>query len=341
MNDNKKYELLGIGTAILDVISYKPSSFVTENNLATGSMTLIDYETSQKLYEKLGVATECSGGSTANTVASFCILGGKAGFLGKTRDDFGGRVFKKELEKIGAEFICTNTKDGLSTSRCVILVTEEAGYMGRKHVERTMATYLDSKVIISEDDISEEMICSASIIVTEGYMFDNPKARAAVLKSMDIAKKNGVKIAFSLSDPFCVQRHLKDFIDVVENRADIVFANEAEASALYGGEDTKKILHKFLETKAIKCITRSEQGSYVIWDQKLYDIEAVKVADVYDVTGAGDSYAAGFLFGLARGHSPEICGKIASSSAAEVIKYIGARPMTDLAQIYSKIAANS
>ncbi len=333
----KKYQLIGIGSAILDVISYKPSSFVKENDLVNGSMVLVDYDDSQELYEKLGAATECSGGSTANTAAAFSMLGGKAAFIGKTRDDFGGRVFKKELEKVGTEFICNTTSEGLSTSRCVILVTEEEGFKGRKHIERTMATYLDPKVIIGPEDIDEKVIASAEVIVAEGYLFDNKSSREAVLKSMELAKKHGVKVAFSLSDPFCVKRHKADFLKIVEETADIVFANEHEAAALYDGDDIKRLLHKYLETPNIKCITRSESGSYIIWDNKLYDIDAVKISNVYDVTGAGDCYAAGFLFGYVNKHDPETCGKIAASCATEVIKYLGARPLTDLALLYEKI----
>ncbi len=333
----KKYQLIGIGSAILDVLSYKPSQFLKDNQLETGSMKLVDFDTAQKLYENLGSATECSGGSTANTVAAFSMLGGRSAFIGKTRDDFAGRVFKKELENVGAQFISQTTSAGLSTSKCVILVTEEEGFMGRKRVERTMATYLDPKVVIDESDINEEVIKSAEIIMAEGYLFDNKNSRAAVLKAAEIAKKHGVKFAFSLSDPFCVQRHKEDFTKIVESSVDILFANEHEAAALYGGEDIKRLLHKFTETPGIKCITKSENGSYVIVDGKLHDIEPVKTPAVYDVTGAGDCYAAGFLFGLANGHDAEISGKIASYTATEVIKYLGARPLTDLSVLYDKI----
>ncbi len=338
-NMSKKYQLIGLGSAILDVISYKDSQFLKENELVRGSMKLVDYDDSQKLYDKLGAATECSGGSAANTVAAFSMLGGKGAFVGKTRDDFGGRVFKKELEKIGAEFICNTTNEGLSTSRCVILVTEEEGFMGRKSVERTMATYLDFKVIIGPEDIDENVIKNSEVVFAEGYLFDNKKSREAVLKAAEIAKKNGVKFAFTLSDPFCVQRHKQDFLKMAEETADILFANEHEAAALYDGEDIKRLLHKFLDTPGIKCITRGENGSYVIWDKKLYDIEPVKTGSVYDVTGAGDCYASGFLFGFVNGHSPELCGKIASSCATEVIKYLGARPITDLAALYEKVVS--
>ncbi len=333
----KKYKLLGLGSAILDVISYKNSDFLEKNGLVRGGMTLIDYDTSRKLYDTLGSATECSGGSAANTVAAFSMLGGKAAFIGKTRDDFGGRTFRKEMEKIGADTLCANTTDGLSTSRCVILVTEEEGYLGRKHIERTMATYLDFKVIIGPDDITEELIQSTEVIFIEGYLFDNPISKEAVAKAIEIAKRNKVKVAFTLSDPHCVQRHKADFLKLVENDADIMFANENEAQSLYEGFDNKRMLHKFLETPSIKCITRSESGSYVIWDEKLYDIEPVKTSAVYDVTGAGDCYAAGFLFGYVNGHDAEICGHIASACATEVIQYLGGRPVTDLVAVYNNI----
>lgn len=331
----KEYGVIGLGSAIVDIISYKKQDFLDRNSLPKGAMKLVDIKTSEKLYEQLGVATECSGGSSANTIAGFSLLGGKSAFIGKTKNDYLGKVFKKELERAGARLIADPTDKGASTSKCIILVTEEELEGDRKRVERTMATYLDFDVLITEDDIREEDIKNSEIMFFEGYLFDNPNAKAAVHKAISFAKKHDTKVAFTLSDPFCVQRHKNDFLKLCEQDADIIFANESESLSLYDGVDFREILHNFVKLNAISCLTKGDQGSYVVTEGKIYDIDAVKVEEVYDVTGAGDMYAAGFLYGITQNYNVEKCGKIASLCAAEVIKYLGARPVTDMKKLIS------
>jgi fructokinase len=332
----KKYGLIGLGSAIVDIISYKKQGFLDKYELTKGSMKLIDANLADKIYGELGAATECSGGSSANTVAVFGLLGGVAGFIGKTKDDLLGKVFKSEIEKANVELLTTPSHAGFSTSKCLILVTEEELEGGRMRIERTMATYLDFDVLISENDINEEIIKQAEILFFEGYLFDNANAKKAVLKALNIAKQNNTKIAFTLSDPFCVDRHRSEFLEVINSYADIVFTNEKEAISLYKASDLKEILHKFLNLKAICCITKGENGSYIANNGKLYDIDAVKIDEVYDVTGAGDAYAGGFLFALSKNYPLEKCGEIASKCATEVIKFIGGRPQTDLKKLLPK-----
>lgn len=334
---NKHFSILGIGSAIVDILSYKDSSFLEENNLIKGSMSLVDYENSNELYSKLGSATECSGGSCANTIAGFGLLGGNAAFIGKTKNDYFGKIFKKEIEKANVNFLSETTSAGISSHKCVIFVTEDELPSGKIKVERTMATYLDPSIFISEDDVSEEEISQSEIIFFEGYLFDSDESSKAVDKAIKLAKKNGVKVAFTLSDAFCIQRHKEKFLELVEENVDFVFGNEAEFKELYDEKDMRKLLPILINKKSTNCVTRGENGSYVITDEKVYDIEPAKVTDVYDVTGAGDLYAAGFLYGITKGYGINKCGKLAGLCAAEVIKYIGARPATNLQIMLEKL----
>ncbi len=333
----KKYKLLGLGSAIVDVISYGSEKFIKDNNLQKGSMTLVDAETADNLYSKMSSATECSGGSSANTCAGFGILGGDVAFLGKVKDDYLGRVFRKEIEKAQVDFPLPASSKGLSTSKCLIIVTEEEQASGRKKVERTMATYLEFDIIISKNDINEELIGSSEVIFFEGYLFDHPNSKEAVLKAIEIAKKVGTKIAFTLSDPNCIKRNKQDLLHIVKNYADLIFANEHEAEALFDEPNVRKNLANFTSLKATSCITRGEHGSYIVEKGKIYDIDSVRTDDIYDVTGAGDAYAAGFLYGYTHDLSPEKSGKLASMCATEVIKYIGGRPNTDLSILLNNI----
>lgn len=334
---NKKYDLIGIGSAIVDILSYKPENFLTENDLPKGSMKLIDFDSSRELYAKLGAAAECSGGSTANTISGYGLLGGNAAFIGKTRNDYLGKVFKQEISKVGVNLITDPTTEGTSTSKCIIIVTEEELPSGKKRVERTMATYLDFDVAVDVDDIKEDIIGDAEIIFFEGYLFDNESSKHAVLKAIDIAKENRTKIALTLSDKLCIERHRDELLKIVKEDADFIFCNEGEMLALFEGQDLRKILHILLDIDATFCVTKGESGSTIVRNKKIYDIEPEKVDDVYDVTGAGDLYASGFLFGILNDYKIEDCGKLASLCAAEVIKDIGARPVRGLKTLIEKV----
>ncbi len=329
--NNKKYDLLGIGNAIVDILAYKDNAFLAKNNLPEGSMALIDEAKSDELYKAMGAATECSGGSAANTLAGFAMLGGSAAFIGKTKNDQFGKIFRKSLNKVGVSFDTPASNDGEPTARCLVFVTEKDAQFGNPpKVERTMATFLGAAGKIFEDDINEEVANNSSIVFFEGYLWDNDNARAAIRKAIDIVHSNGGKVAFTLSDTLCVGRHKDDFLKLVENDVDILFANEHEIEALCGSNDIRTVCNYANGKCETICVTRSEKGSYVISNGKIYTIEAEKVDNVYDVTGAGDLYAAGFLYGYVNELGLQKSGELGSKCAAEVIKYIGARPVTDL-----------
>jgi fructokinase len=334
---NKKYDLLAIGNAIVDVISYQTKEFLDQNNLAKGSMTLVDLDTSKNLYQKLSTGTECSGGSAANSAAGFALLGGKAAFHGKVKDDYLGKVFKKEIEKAGVEYLTSFSEKEGDTAKCIIFVTEEESKLGKKTVERTMATHLDFNIIIEAEDILEEQVKSSNIVFFEAYLLDTDLGKSAVRKSIKTAKENNIKVAMSLSDQFCIERHMDEITKIVEEDIDIVFGNQQEYETLFKEEDIRKIYHKILNDEKIYCITKSEHGSTIVNNGAIYDIEATKVENVYDVTGAGDLYVSGFLYGFSRGWDFERCGKLASLCSADVIKQIGARPIYDISYLIENI----
>jgi sugar/nucleoside kinase (ribokinase family) len=334
----KKYNLLGIGNAIVDVIAYESLEFLEKNGLPHGSMALVDQKTSDKLYKKIGTATECPGGSVANTLAGFAMLGGKAAFIGKVADDLLGNFYKKDMQKVGVDFLLSPQTDSVPTARCLIMVTEESGKNdSRPKIERTMATYLGASVNINEKDILEEYVADSEILLIEGYLFDTQNARNAVYKAINYAKKHGTKVAFSLSDPLCVQRHKYEFINLIHNEVDIIFCNNREIGALFDSDDIRKILFNLKGVCEVSCVTRGEKGSYILSGEEIYDVEAVKTDEVYDVTGAGDLYAAGFLYGYVNKFEPEKSGQLASLCATEVIEYLGARPVTKISELLKQL----
>jgi len=335
---DKKFDLVGIGNAIVDVLAYKDQKFLSEHGLTKGAMTLVDETEVKKLYHLMGTATECSGGSTANTLAGFAMLGGESAFIGKVKDDQLGEIFKKDMERIGVNFVTNMATSGTPTACCIIFVTEEEGKFGMgPKVERTMATYLGASISIGENDVNEEIIKAAKTLFFEGYLWDSPTARKAIQKAISIAKENDIKIAFTLSDPLCVGRHKEEFEKLVDNDIDILFANEHEIEALYSENDIRKVLYRVKGKCEIVAITRSEKGSYILSEGDIYTINPEKVRDVYDVTGAGDLYASGFLYGWLNGLGPEKSGKLGSHCAAEVIKYLGGRPVTKLSDLLKKL----
>lgn len=334
----KKYDLVGIGNAIVDILAYHEESFLTEIGLTKGAMTLIDEKTSKKLYKKMGAATECSGGSAANTLAGFAMLGGKAAFIGKVKDDQFGIIFKKDITRAGVDFDTPPSETGAPTAKCLVFVTEEPGkFGGAAKVERTMATFLGACTNIEEADIKEEIIKNSKVLFFEGYLWDSETAKAAIRKAIKIAKANGVKVSFTLSDPLCVGRHRSDFIDLIDNDVDIFFANEHEVEALYKESDIRKVLQRVKDKCEVAAITRSEKGSYILAEGSVFSIDARKVENIYDVTGAGDLYAAGFLYGYVNNFGYEKSGKLASLCASEVIQYLGGRPATKLSDLLQKL----
>jgi len=313
------FDVVGIGNAIVDVLAKADDDFLTGNRLNKGTMTLIDAARAEILYAAMGPAIECSGGSAANTMAGLASLGGRAGYIGKVAADQLGEVFRHDIRAAGVTFATPALKSGAPTARCLIFVTPDA--------QRTMNTYLGACVELGPDDISEDMIAAASITYLEGYLWDKPAAKEAFRKAMRVAHAAGRKVALTLSDPFCVERHRDEFRDLVENHVDILFANEAEIISLYQAKDFDDALaHVHVRKDKIVVLTRSALGSVVCNDGKVHAVPAEKVEHVVDTTGAGDLYAAGFLYGLTQGHGLETCARIGGIAAAEVISHFGARP---------------
>jgi len=319
------YDVVGIGNAIVDVIARADETFLGRQGFAKGAMTLIDAARADDLYGSMGPATESSGGSAGNTMAGLASLGGKGAYIGKVRDDLLGEVFRHDITAIGVRFDTPAATDGPGTARCLIMVTEDG--------QRTMATYLGACVELGPDDIDPAMVAAAAVTYLEGYLFDPPPAQAAFRKAAALAHASGRRVALSLSDPFCVGRHRAAFRELVAGEVDILFANEAEICSLYETEDFDSAAAAVRGHVEIAALTRSEQGSVILGGGAAHKVAAAPVARVIDSTGAGDLYAAGFLYGLTRGLPLPKCGAIGSLCAAEIISHVGARPETSLAQL--------
>lgn len=326
-------DIIGIGNAIVDVLAQSSDAFITENHLNKGAMTLIEADQAEALYNKMGPAVEVSGGSAANTVAAFAALGGQCGFIGKVADDQLGKVFKHDIQAVGATFKTAPLTDGPPTARCLIMVTPDA--------ERTMCTFLGASVWITPGDIDPDFIQSAQIVYLEGYLFDRPKAKQAFLKASELAHEAGRKVSLSLSDPFCVDRHRLEFRDLVENHVDILFANNDEVMSLFEVKTLDEALNLIQGKCEIAVITKSSEGSIIITQDERIELPAQKVDRIIDTTGAGDLYAAGFLYGYTQGHALKTCGEYALALAAEVIQQMGARPQRDLSQVIQNIPTDN
>ena len=311
-------DVVGIGNAIVDVIVHADEAFIAAQGFAKGSMNLIDAPRAQSLYDAMGPAIESSGGSAGNTMAGIASLGGRGAYIGKVRDDELGAVFRHDLTAIGVKFETPAATSGPATARCLIMVTPDG--------QRMMGTYLGACVELGLDEIEEALIASAQVTYLEGYLFDPPQAQAAFRRAAAVAHAAGRRVALSLSDPFCVGRHRAAFRELVQGEVDILFANEAEICSLYETDDFAAAAKAVRGHVAIAALTRSERGSVVLADGEEHTVAAAPVARVVDTTGAGDLYAAGFLFGLTRGLALPTCGSIGSLCAAEIISHVGARP---------------
>jgi sugar/nucleoside kinase (ribokinase family) len=317
-----KYDVVGIGNAIVDVLAHCDEKFLSANKLGKGVMRLIDENEAERLYAKMGPAIEISGGSAANTIAGIASLGGRAAFIGKVRRDDLGGVFAHDIRAAGVAFDTQPAEDGAATARCLILVTPDA--------QRTMNTYLGASVELGPDDVDPARIAAADITYLEGYLWDPPNAKQAFREAMQICHDAGHMVALSLSDPFCVARWRAEFRELVENQVDILFANEAEIVALYEAQDFDEALQHVRRRVHIAALTRSERGSVIVGGDDIHVLDAEKQSKVVDTTGAGDLYAAGFLHALANGKDLRTAGRTASICAAEAISHIGARPETSL-----------
>ena len=318
-------DVVGIGNALVDVLSHETDAFLHTHGLVKGTMHLVDEARAHQLYEAMGPAVEISGGSAANTIVGVASFGGRAHYVGKVRDDQLGEVFSHDLRATGVGYATPPATSGPPTGRCLIMVTPDA--------QRTMNTFLGASVRLGPLDIDADVIARARILYLEGYLFDPPAAQEAFRTAARLAHAAGRTVALTLSDPFCVDRHREPFRDLVEHHVDLLFANEAELLALYQAKDFDAALQEVRCHCAIAALTRSARGSVVVARDEVHVIDAHPVAAVVDTTGAGDLYAAGFMVGLSRGRDLATCGRLGSLAAAEVISHVGARPATPLSAL--------
>jgi sugar/nucleoside kinase (ribokinase family) len=315
------FHILGIGNAIVDVVAPVHDDFLSRQDMRKGAMALIDTGTADRLYAALPAGQESSGGSAANTCAVAALLGARVAYLGKVADDQLGAVFRHDIQAVGVRFPTAPLVGGAPTARCLIAVTPDG--------QRTMNTYLGACVAFGPADVDTALVADAAVTYLEGYLFDPPEAQAAFRAAAAAAHDAGRQVALSLSDAFCVDRHREAFLDLVRNDIDVLFANEAEITALYERNDLASAIEAARDDVALAAITRSEAGSVIVQGSRTVEVAAVR-AEVVDTTGAGDAYAAGFLAALTAGHDIAACGHLGSVAAAEVIGHYGARPLRDL-----------
>ncbi|MEZ5813167.1 MAG: adenosine kinase [Alphaproteobacteria bacterium] len=326
--------VVAVGNALVDVLAQTDDAFVSQqaevHGMEKGAMTLIDEARAVELYTQMPAGVESSGGSAGNTMAGFASFGGRGGFIGKVADDELGKIFQHDLRAMGITFDTQPLIMGAKTGRCLILVTPDA--------QRTMNTFLGASVELDPDDIDEELIANAQVTYLEGYLFDRDQAKQAFLRAAEAAHEAGHRVALTLSDPFCVDRHRSDFLRLVESHVDILFANEEEIKSLYMQQDFDDAIGAVSGHVEIAAITRSEKGAVVMADGKKIVVEAAPVSQVIDTTGAGDQFAAGFLYGFTEGKDPETCGKLGALAAAEVISHMGPRPESAYKELIAKAA---
>jgi sugar/nucleoside kinase (ribokinase family) len=323
---DKSLDVVCLGNAIVDVISHADEAFLDRHGMVKGSMQLIDDSVVHAIYDDMPAGIESSGGSAANTAAGIASFGGQVAFVGKVGEDQLGEVFAHDLRATGVHYAPpapTPASAGKATARCLVLVTADA--------QRTLNTFLGVSSLIGPDDVDAALVASAQIVYCEGYLWDLPDAKAALVKSMDLAAASGGKVAFTLSDSFCVDRHRAEFLELAEHKVDILFANEAEICSLYETDSFDEAADRVAGHCEIACLTRSEKGSTIITAAGRIHVDAAPVDKVIDTTGAGDLYAAGFLYGHTHGHDLEASARLGSLAAAEVISHLGARPEVSLA----------
>jgi len=315
-------DVVGIGNALVDVITHADDGFLVEQGLVKGSMNLIDSERALSLYRAMGAGVEMSGGSAANTMTGIASFGGRGAYIGKVADDQLGEVFAHDLRAEGVAYRNPLADVGVPTGRCLVLVTPDA--------QRTMNTFLGVSSTLGPEDVDEELVASGSVVYLEGYLFDRPPSKEAYHKAAEVAHAAGGKVSLTLSDSFCVERHRSDFFELVEHKVDLLFANESELLALYQVDDFDDALQAVRGHCEVAAITRGKAGSIVVSGDEVHVVGAHDVAQVVDTTGAGDLYAAGFLYGWTHREPLADCARLGSLAAAEVIVHVGARPLVPL-----------
>ncbi len=325
---DKSYDVVGIGNAIVDVLVQADDDLIDNFELTKGTMALVDEAQAERLYASVGPGLETSGGSAANTLAGVAQLGGRAGFIGRVRNDQLGGIFTHDIRSVGARFDTPAATEGPSTARCLILVTPDA--------QRTMCTYLGASVGLDPADLDLEMVAQAKVLYLEGYLWDSDEAKAAFIAAAEVARAHGGEVALSLSDAFCVERHRESFQELVDGHVDILFANEMEITALYKANSFDEAADQVRGRCKLAALTRSEQGSVVLNGAGTHSIAPFQLGPLLDTTGAGDLYAAGFLHAYTQGQGIEACGRLGSLCAGQVVTQLGPRPQGSLKQLVAQ-----
>ncbi len=326
---NKRYDIVGIGSAIVDVLSKTDDAFLADKGMVKGTMALIDSERSQLLYQSMGQTVNISGGSVANTMVGIASLGGTPAFIGKIGADTLGRSFAHEIKAAGVDYYeGKNNSTTLPTAVSFILVTPDA--------QRTMNTYLGACTELGPDDIDDKLIASADVLYIEGYQWDTPQAKEAIRKACVAAKAAGNKVALSLSDPFVVDRHREELLQLIYDNVDLLFGNEEEVFQLYKTTDFDTAVKKLRQSNTLACMTLGARGAIVVDTMTTATVPATPVEKVVDTTGAGDLFAAGFLYGYTSGRDLVRCAKIGAICAGEIIGHMGARPEIPLRDLLLK-----
>jgi sugar/nucleoside kinase (ribokinase family) len=315
-------DVVGIGNAIVDVMAPGDDAFLAHHGMTKGTMTLVDEARAGEIYAAMGTTVTASGGSAANTIAGIASLGGRTGFIGKLRDDELGAAFRHDIASAGTVFRTPPAETGASTARCLIVVTPDS--------QRTMNTFLGASGDLAPSDVDHELVAAAQVVYLEGYLYDAPSAQQAFHVAAGIAHDARRAVALTLSDPFCVQRHRAAFLELIERHVDVLFANRIELLALFQTEDFEGALERVRAATGVAAVTSGAHGSTIVAGDETIHIPAAPAHAVVDTTGAGDSYAAGFLFGMTRNASLFDCGRLGSVAASEIIGHFGARPLTDL-----------
>ena len=325
----RRFDVTAIGNAIVDVLAHADDALLAAHNLPKGAMNLIDAPTAEKLYSIMGPGKEASGGSAGNTIAGIAALGGRTAYIGKVAADQLGEVFTHDIRAVGVTYDTTPLTGGLPTARSLIFVTPDA--------QRTMQTFLGATTQLGPEDVNMDHITSSKVVYLEGYLWDLPRAKAAMRDAAITAKAEGVKVSLTLSDAFCVARFRDEFLELAEQYVDILFANESEILSLYQTEDFDAALQQVRKHCEIAALTRSEKGSVVVNGDEVHVIDAVPGVKVVDTTGAGDAYAAGFLYAYTQGLELKTCGRLGGAMAAAVISQLGPRIDGDVKALAAKV----
>lgn len=317
-----RFDVVGIGNALVDVIAHAPDSFIDDHQLVKGSMDLVDTDRAVQLYAALGSAVEMSGGSAANTMCGVASFGGRAAYIGKVTDDDLGQVFGHDLLAVGVQFRPGENRNEVPTGRCIIVVTPDA--------ERTMNTFLGASSLLRIEDVDDRAIASGKLLYMEGYLFDRDDAKAAFRHAARVAHDAGSMVSLTLSDSFCVDRHRDDFRALVSDEVDLLFGNDAEIVSLYETETFEEAIVELRRHCQLAAITTGADGSVIVTPDDVVQVRAHAVRRVVDTTGAGDLYASGFMYGITNGYDLADCGRLGSIAASEVISHVGPRPLVEL-----------